>query len=477
MRCPRSWAGLALLACLFACQPQSETDSRDAAWETELRSRLERIAQGNARYNAFITIDAPGALAAARRLHEAQRRGAAVGALDGFTVAVKDNIAVAGLPNTAGTEGLRDFVPQRSASVVSQLQAAGAVIVGKTNMHELAFGITSNNAAFGAVGNAHDPRYMAGGSSGGSAVAVAVGWVRASLCTDTGGSCRIPAAHNGVVGFRPTVGRYPMDGVVPLSRTRDTVGVIARSVADVVLLDATLSGERGMPPVLALDGIRLGVPRAYFYQNLDAGLAGLVEVALAKLARAGVTLVDANLDGVAEWNEKTSFPVVLYETGELLPQYLTEHHIPLSFAQLHAKVASPDVRAVLGGVLAGNIPEASYRQALNEARPRLQRLYAAYFTRHAVDAVVFPSTPLPARPIRGNDETVPLNGQRVPTFQTYIRNTDPGSNAGIPGLTVPIGRNDDGMPVGLAIDGPAGSDRRLLSIGQALERALADGAP
>ena len=463
-------AALALGIATAACQPQPAAQPSHAE---ALRELLERIAAEDARHRAFITVDARGAMAAAKRLDEAERRGERLGPLHGFVLAVKDNTAVAGLPNTAGTEGLRHFVPQRDATVVRRLKDAGAVIVGKTNMHELGFGITSNNAAFGAVGNARDPDYMPGGSSGGSAVAVAAGWVRASLCTDTGGSCRIPAALNGVVGYRPTVGRYPSDGLFSLSRTRGTIGHIAHTVADIALLDSALRLEPNALAAPAPGEIRLGVPRAHFYENLDPAVAEAVAAALSRLDRAGVTLVEAEIEQVTELNAKVGFPVVFHETARLLPKYLADNGIPLSPEQLHAKIASPDVKAVIGAILAEGGSESEYRQAMDVHRPQLQKTYAEYFARHRVDAVIFPTTPLPARPIRGNDETVPLNGERAPTFLTYIRNTDPGSNAGVPGLSLPLD-SGDGMPIGMALDGLAGADRRLMAIGQALAGVLAN---
>ena len=459
-------AAVPLLA-LTACQRGTDTGP---SVESALRESLARITAEDARYNAFITVDKDGALAAAKRLDAADRRGP----LHGFLMAAKDNTAVAGLPNTGGTNGLRGFVPKRDAGAVRRIKDAGAVIVGKTNMHELGFGITSNNAAFGPVGNARDPNYMPGGSSGGSAVAVALGWLRASLCTDTGGSCRIPAAHNGVIGYRPTVGRYPSDGLISLSNTRGTLGTMARKMADIALLDSVLAPDDSPLAELMPNQIRLGVPREHFYTNLDPEVAAASSAALARLRAAGVTLVEADLAGIKEQNDKVAFPVVFYETARRLPQYLVDNNIPMSLEELHAKVSSPDVKGIIGNILAnGGGSEAGYRQALDVDRPRLQKTYTDYFARHRVDAVIFPTTILPARPIRGNDDTVPLNGQRVPTFLTYIHSTDPGSNAGLPGLSLPAD-SGEGMPVGMALDGPAGSDRRLLAIGAALEDILAN---
>ena len=414
-------------------------------------------------YNAFISVD--------RDLQAAA--GEPGGPLAGMVISVKDNIHVAGMPNTAGTPMLRNFIPRSDAGVVERLRAAGAVIIGKNNMHELAYGITSDNAAFGPVKNGVNPAYMAGGSSGGTATAVALGMVTAGIGTDTGGSVRIPAALNGLVGFRPTTGRYPVTGMTLISNTRDTAGPITRTVAEAALLDRVLARTEDKAAVAELPGLRLGVPRAYFYDNLDPEVAAVMSGALASLERAGVTLVYAELGNIAEVNEKVGFPIVLYETSRLLPRYLEQNLPGTTPAQFVAGIASPDVKQIVGDALAGAIAEPAYREALEVHRPRLQQAYADYFRQNRVEAVIFPTTPLPARPLREEMSEVQLGGENVPTFPTYIRNTDPGSNAGIPGISVPAGTSSDGLPIGIELDGPAGSDRRLLAIAAAVEAALA----
>ncbi len=399
--------------------------------------------------------------------------------LAGCQIVVKDNIDVAGMPCTLGTPALRHHVATHDAVAISRLRAAGAEIVGKTNLHELAYGITSANAAFGPVRNPHDPRYFAGGSSGGTAAAIAAGLVRAGLGTDTGGSSRIPAALCGIVGFRPTLGRYPMAGVALISPMRDVIGPMGRSVRDVAVLDAVLAGVSpvGIEPI-DLRTIRIGVPREHFQENLDSSVAQALERVVTRLRETGATLIDADLPNVAAVDAAVSFPVVLYETKAALETYLAGTGSNVTLAALYEQIASADVKEIIAQVIGGAIPEPVYREALTVHRPALRALYRNYFAEHRVDAVLLPTTPLPARPIEGSDRVVTLNGASVPTFATYIRNTDPASNAGIPGISLPAGRYSppDGtaapLPVAIELDGPADSDRRLLAIAAAVESAL-----
>jgi mandelamide amidase len=440
------------------------------------RALLKRI-RANADLNAFITVNEDAALDAAHRADRQRDRGDAreLGPLHGVPLVLKDNIHVAGLTNTAGTPGLRNFVPDDNAPVAQALLDAGAIVLGKTNMHELAFGITSNNAAFGAVKTPYDRSKFAGGSSGGTGAAVAARLAPGGLGTDTGGSVRIPAALNGVAGLRPSVTRYPQVGITPISSTRDTAGPLARTVVDLVLLDSVITRDWRRVQPESPRKIRLGVVPEMF-ENLDVETRVLTDLALQKLRRAGVTLVDVRMDGLADLNGKVGFPVALFEANRDLTAYLTNYDTGLTLEQLAAQIASPDVKGIFQGAVLtgapGAIPESVYRDAINLYRPQLQKLYADTFRNHRLDAIVFPTTPLPASPAVGSDEFVSLNGVNVPTFFTYIRNTDPGSNAGVPGLSIPMALTKGGLPLGIEIDGPAGSDRKLLAIGLTLERIL-----
>lgn len=396
------------------------------------------------------------------------------GPLAGVPLAVKDNLDTRDFPTTGGTPALAGSRPGRDQHAVERLRAAGAAVIGKTNLHELALGITSNNAAFGPVRNPHDPSRSAGGSSGGSAVAVATGVVAIALGTDTGGSVRIPAAHCGVVGFRPTVGRWGSDRCVPISHTRDTAGILATCVADAALVDELVTGEpTAGPPEHRL---RLGVPRAGFFADLHPEVAACAERTLTRLADAGVELVEMEVGGAHELDAECGFPIVFVEIARDLPAYLATLPGPerdLTFADVLARIASPDVRGGFELATSGAFTEEAYQQAL-ATRARLRDAYAAALRPGGgrLDAIVYPTVPLPAPPV-GDDDTTELNGQQVSTFLTSVRNTGPGSTAGMPSISLPAGRTRAGLPIGMSLEALPGEDAALLAVARQVESVLA----
>ena len=448
--------------------------------EAYMTSRLER-AERLKDLNAFIVLDAAGAIAAARRVDAQRAAGTALPPLAGLPIVVKDNINTRDLPTTGGTPALRGVRPAANAPVLQRLVDAGAIVIGKTNLHELAFGITSTNLSpfAGPVKNPYDKTRIPGGSSGGTAAAIAARIVPSGLGTDTGGSTRVPAALCGIVGLRPSVGnggaerRYDGAGVVPISHTRDTVGPMGRTVADVALLDAVINGGGAVVPV-PLAGLRIGIP-ASFWSGLEQQVAAVVGEARRRLAAAGVVFVDVDTTGLADLNAKVSFQIALHEPVADLPAYLAATGVRgIGIAEIAAQVASPDVKGAFGAIQ-GDVFGAAYGDAMRVFRPQMQSLYAEYFRANRLDAMMFPTTIATAATIdaaSGSGKFSFDGGAPVDTFQTFIRNTDPGSNAGIPGLALPAGMSRSGLPVGIEFDGPLGSDLRLLAIGLSVEGVL-----
>ena len=411
---------------------------------TELTQAELAKARANPELNAFIVLDEAGALRQAAAADEALRNKTG-GPSTGLPIVIKDNIRVAGLPASAGTPALSRQVVAQDAPLVATLRAAGVVILGKTNMHELAFGISGYNEAMHGstvgVRNAYDHSRMAGGSSSGNGAAIGARIVAAGIGTDTGGSARIPSAFNGIAGFRPTVGRYSAEGVVPISHTRDTPGAMGRTVADVALLDSVLTGQTPVKPV-DLHGLRLGIDRADFFANLDSDTAAVMQQVITKLEQQGVVLVPVSMPGLADINGRVGFPVALYEAYDDMQSYLKRYQPQTTVEAMAAEIGSADVKGtytalVIPRMLPGPnnslVPARPiYQAAISEARPKLQALYASVFADNHIDALLFPTTPHIAPPA-GPDSSSLAN------FGLYIQNTDPGSNAGIPGLSIPAG--------------------------------------
>jgi indoleacetamide hydrolase len=385
---------------------------------------------------------------------------------------VKDNIDVAGMPTTAGSKALGAHVPTANAPAIARLVEAGASILGKANLHEFSLGITTNNSAFGPARNPYSHEHIPGGSSGGTASAVSAGLVPAGIGSDTGGSLRIPAALCGIVGFRPSTGRWPSQGVVTISNTRDTVGPIAKTVANCALLDAVVCKADINLSKIAPSAIRLGIPRAGFWENLEPSVAAHSEQFLNTLRASGVQLVDVTLPINLDDCTQAGMVIALYELWPNLQAYLKQHNKPCDAHAIANAVSSPDVRGLMQMLLGPEAPpQSAYEEALNTARPAFQKAYAECFAEHRLDALIFPTTPLPAARI-GEDETVQLNGQTVPTFLTFTRNVGPGSLVGLPGICLPIGVNENGLPLSIALDGPSMSDRALLAVATTIETLL-----
>jgi len=269
----------AALVALGAAEAVARISHGDISAERYAAALLERCAAGKA-LNAFITLEPDAVLEAARRCDRERRKGPRPGALFGLPIPLKDCVNTRDFPTTAGTPALRHFRPAADAPIVTALLRAGAIVLGKTNMHELGYGWTSNNQAFGAVRNPYDPTRIPGGSSGGTAAAIAARMAPLGVAEDTNGSIRVPAALCGIMGLRPTTGRYPTHGCVPLSAVFDQVGPHARMVADLALFDSVAAGDwRPLQPQ-PLREVRLGVVRDYWYRDLDPEVERITSAAL-----------------------------------------------------------------------------------------------------------------------------------------------------------------------------------------------------
>jgi mandelamide amidase len=434
---------------------------------------LARCAEGAA-LNAFITLD-PAAVRAAARAADAHRAaGGVLGPLHGLPIPIKDSVNTAGIQTTVGTRALRGWVPVRDATTVARLKAAGAIVLGKTNIHELSFGWTSNNLEFGAVRNPYDPARIPGGSSGGTAAAVAARMAPLGVAEDTQGSIRVPAALCGIAGFRPTTGRYPTDGTAPIAALFDQIGPHARCVVDLALFDAVVTGDSAPIVPATLQGLRIGIDRGFFFAGIDAEVAFAVEAALARLAAAGATIVEASVSGL-EGVVPVAMAIQVHDVVASLTRYLDESGAPVDFDTLFAGV-SPDVAAVFAQVALHGAPAAIaddvYAAARDHVRPALQRAVADWFAGNRIDVMLLPATMVAATPV-GDEAGIDIGGTRVPFATAIARNITPGSTLGLPGLVLPCGlARDTGLPIAIELDGPAGSDRRLLSIGMAIEAVL-----
>jgi mandelamide amidase len=430
--------------------------------------------RAGASLNAFISLKPERVLEAARACDLKRRTGATLGPLHGLPIPIKDSVNTRDLPTTGGTPALRHFQPAADAPIVQTLRNAGAIVLGKTNLHELSYGYTSNNHAYGTIHNPYDVTRIPGGSSGGTGAAVSYRMAPLGLAEDTEGSIRVPAALCGIAGFRPTTGRYPTKGAVPITPLFDQVGPHARSVADLLLFDTVATGDSSPAPRAALKGVRLGVVRKFWYVDLDPEVERITEAALKRLTRAGAELIEGDLPELAHLISVTTDQIQNHDVKASLTRYLAEFNTGITFDTLLAQ-ASPDVRQMIETALPNGrdfVPDAQYRDAVDVQLPALRSLYRNYFARTGAAAIVFPTTILPAPLIGEEDMEVEVRGRKMPLDEAMSRNIAPGSTAGLPGLVLPAGMSAAGMPVALEFDGPAGSDRALLQLGLAIEEVL-----
>jgi aspartyl-tRNA(Asn)/glutamyl-tRNA(Gln) amidotransferase subunit A len=432
--------------------------AREITSEAVTERCLAVIAEKNPSLNAFIAVLGDDALAQARDADREIAAGRWRGPLHGVPVSLKDLMDLRGTPTTAASRVRDGHVAERDADVVAHLRTAGAVFVGKCNLHEFAFGTTNEDSAFGPARHPVDPSRSPGGSSGGSAASVATGMAYASIGTDTGGSIRIPAAACGVVGLKATVGEISTAGVVPLSRTLDHVGPLCRSVEDAAVLYDVLRGRQHEPlsPREARE-IRLAVPREYFLSLLDPHVASSFENACERLRSEGVVLEDVHIP----------------HANDIAPIYL--HVVLAEAAAYHAKTLesrpdgyTPNVRLRLE--MGRYILAEDHVRGLRGCHVLREELNAALEGR---DGLFLPTLPIPAPKL--GVATVRVGTTEEPVRNVTLRLTQPFNLTGHPAISVPCGQATDRLPVGAQIVGHFGQTRQLLEVAAVLERYIAPG--
>jgi aspartyl-tRNA(Asn)/glutamyl-tRNA(Gln) amidotransferase subunit A len=429
-----------------------------------VNAALERIERWNPGLNAFLTIVADDARREARAAERAIRRGDARGPLHGIPISLKDNFWTCGIRSTAGSKILAKFVPDADSDVAGRLAHAGAILLGKTNMHEFAYGITNENPHYGPVHNPWAQERISGGSSGGSAVAVATGMGFASIGTDTGGSIRIPASLCGIVGLKPTYGLVSVAGVVPLAETMDHAGPLARSLTDVCIMlqalaekypkDASGPDYRKLPKSIPRR-FRLGWPKEYFFDRVDLEVRRAVDAAVKTLESLGARIEEVLLPHLAE-SVEPSTNIAMAEA--------TRYHESQGYFPARAAEYGEDVRKRLE--MGREVRAVDYLNAFAVKR-EIEKEFEAAYTR--VDAIVAPAVPITAPRIGENE--VMIEGEKETVRSALVRLNRPANLTGDPAMSIPCGYTRAGLPIGLQLIGPRWSEARLLAIALAYENA------
>ncbi|MFH8484526.1 amidase [Streptomyces longisporoflavus] len=425
-------------------------------------SVLGRIESVEARLQAYVTVAAESARKAAVRAEHEIARGQSRGPLHGIPMGLKDLIDAAGLPTTASSRVRADHVAEGDSAVAARLSAAGAVLLGKTHTHEFAYGLTTPQTH-----NARDHSRVAGGSSGGSAVAVAAGEATFALGTDTGGSIRVPAALNGVVGLKPTYGLISRQGVTSLSWSLDHVGPLTRTVRDAALVLAALDGRdrrdrrepggaSAAPESGDLTGLRVGVPRNYYFERVNPEVEASARRAIEQLQELGAELIEVEIP-MARYIQAVQW-------GLMVPEATAYHEGTLrSTPDLYAA----DVRILLE---AGELVSAGDYLRAQRARTLMRDAWAQMLGR--VDVIAAPSVPMTAVK-SGQDSVRWADGTVEAVSDSYVRLSAPANITGVPALTLPVGRDHEGMPIGMQLMGRPMDEATVLRVGHAYEVAVA----
>jgi aspartyl-tRNA(Asn)/glutamyl-tRNA(Gln) amidotransferase subunit A len=449
---------LAEAAELVARREASPVDLVDAC--------LERIAATNDRLCAYISVFESEAREVAKAAEAMIAAGHQLGPLHGIPLALKDNIAVAGLRTTAGSKILGDWVPAEDATVASRLKGAGAILIGKTNMHEFAWGGTSANPHYGFVRNPWDPERFPAGSSGGSGAAVAARMCFGALGTDTGGSIRLPSAINGITGIRPTIGRVSNYGVIPLAWSMDTVGPMTRTVEDCAVMFNAIAGHDPKDEASAtvpvtdyttdlergVTGIRIGVVPGYFFHHLQPPVHEAVKAAVETLERLGATVADVEIDHI-HGNISAQLTVESCEPSTYHQRWLRER--PEDYGD--------DVRLLLE---LGELHLATHYLQAQRYRGLLRRQFLDAFK--SVDVFICPTLPFTATPV-GATTVVIDAGVEEDMLSAIMQYTGVPSLTGLPSLAVPCGFDDDGLPIGMQVIGRPFDEVTLFRVGAAFQ--------
>lgn len=428
-----------------------------------VESALERIQRLNPAFNAFVTVLSEPARKQARAAEREIARGRWRGPLHGIPLSLKDNFWTRGIRTTAGSKILKDFVPGEDSEIALRLARAGAIVIGKTNMHEFAYGITSENPHFGSPRNPWDRERITGGSSGGSAAAVASGMGLGSFGTDTGGSIRIPSALCGLTGLKPTFGLASVAGTIPLSESLDHVGPLARSAVDACLLLEATAGDYPKGKVRPHHAklrrkprrLRLGRPREYFFDRLDGEVRGQIEAALERFRSLGARVETVEIPGLARATEAGTI-IAFAEAAR--------YHERQGWFPSRAGEYGEDVRGRLE--MGRDVRATDYLRAL-EAKLETQRAFDAALERF--DAIVAPASPIPAPRI--GELELKIEGAKESVRSLLVGTSRPANVSGHPAMSIPCGFTRAGLPVGLQLIGPRWGEARLLAIAAAYQEA------
>jgi indoleacetamide hydrolase len=433
---------------------------------------LLRRARSSADLHSFITIDEAALLTAACEADKARAAGSSAPLL-GVPLGIKDSYKTQGLRTTLGLKALRDFVPDQDAEIVSTIKAAGGIVFGKNNLVEMSYGVTGHNREYGQVKNPYGRNHVSGGSSSGSAASVAGRIVPASLGGDTVGSIRIPASFNGVVGYKPTTGRWPGSGVAPISHVLDTTGLFARNVEDCILLDQIVTKRAVATESEPTDlrGARFAYAPKHYLELIDPETEAHFHAAVLRLRDAGAEVVEIDLgEDFSALADRMTWSIFLSETQRAITEFLHKNDFPVSFDEVYNGL-KPRLKEAWSATLFPGGPayvtEDEYSAAISVDRPELQRRLGDVFAKDGFNALIFPTTPTPA-PTFADQWEFEVAGETVADL-FLAKNTVPASGAGIPGISLPVGLTGNGLPIGIELNGAHGRDQELLDLARSVE--------